>query len=98
MPLCRHCKAETSASHYDRVVNNLTPLYGPWDGWRMAGRFLIAPGKGCRITPERLTGMLWEEKARRSSVARLEHSRSRVATPVLFLERYCSKPLGDDAA
>lgn len=68
MTLCRVCKAETPASHYDRTVYNLTPLYGPWDGWRMAGRFLVAPGKAGRLIPERLLGMLWEERARIAQV------------------------------
>lgn len=92
MPRCRHCKAETTASHYDRTVYNVTPLYGPWEGWRMAGRYLVAPGKAGRLTPERLAGMLWEEQARsvqlrRSSVSQVERSRSRVATIVPFPKR-----------
>ena len=67
MPRCRHCKAETTAAHYDRIVHNKTALYGPFDGWRVSGRFLIAPGQAGRLTPERLLGMLWEERARRST-------------------------------
>lgn len=74
MPTCWHCQAETPTAHYERIVHNHTKLYGPWDGWRMAGRFLIAPGPAGRITPERLLGMLWEERARRSRVARVEQS------------------------
>lgn len=70
MPVCWHCKAETPASHFERVVHNHTALHAQWDGWRMAGRFLIAPGPAGRITPERLLGMLWEEKARRSTLAK----------------------------
>lgn len=63
MPRCFHCKAETSRSHYDRTVHNLTPLYGPWSGWRMAGRVLVSPD-GDRIAPERLRGILWAEVSR----------------------------------
>ena len=63
MTFCRHCKAETDASHYRRVVENHTPLYGPWDGWRMAGRDLIAPDRQ-RISPERLRGLLFAEANR----------------------------------
>ena len=61
MPTCWHCKAESPATHYARIVENRTALYGPWEGWRMAGRFLVAPD-GQRITPERLRGMLWAEQ------------------------------------
>lgn len=64
MPTCHHCRRESNAGHYDRIVHNKTALYGPFEGWRMAGRFLVAPGKAGRITPERLLGMLWEEQAR----------------------------------
>lgn len=60
MTFCRHCKAETDASHYRRVVENHTPLYGPWEGWRMAGRDLIAPDRQ-RISPERLRGLLFRQ-------------------------------------
>lgn len=68
MPICYHCKAESPAAHYARIVENKTALYGEWDGWRMAGRFLIAPGKAGRILPSRLLGMLWQEHhARRVS-------------------------------
>lgn len=56
MTTCFHCKAETEAAHYDRVVHNITPLHGPWAGWRMAGRQLVSPD-GTRFTPERLKGL-----------------------------------------
>lgn len=61
---CFHCNAEHPDGHYERVVHNKTALYGPWTGWRMAGRFLVAPDRE-RITPERLRGMLWRESHRR---------------------------------
>lgn len=71
MPRCWHCKTETSAAHYDRIVHNKLALYADWDGWRMAGRFLIAPGKAGKITPQRLLGMMWQEShARRVSGTR----------------------------
>lgn len=66
MVICYHCKQESSEAHYDRVVNNKTELHGPWGGWRMAGRYLIGPGKH-RITPERLRGILWHEDHRKPS-------------------------------
>lgn len=65
MTVCRHCKAETDVSHYRRVVENHTPLYGPWEGWRMAGRELITPDRE-RISPERLRGLLFREANRRA--------------------------------
>lgn len=64
MTTCFHCHAEHSEGHYERVVHNKTALYGPWAGWRMAGRFLVAPDRE-RITPERLCGILWRESNRR---------------------------------
>lgn len=57
MPTCFHCNRESSDAHYDRIVHNVTPLYGPWAGWRMAGRVLISPDRD-RISPERLRGLL----------------------------------------
>lgn len=68
MPICWHCKAETPAAHWERVVENRTALHGDWEGWRMSGRFLIAPGKAGRIMPARLLGMLWQERARSRSI------------------------------
>lgn len=66
MVKCWHCHAETTEEHYQRVVYGTGPLYGPWQGWRIAGRYLVGPG-GIRVTPERLRGLLWAE-ARRASL------------------------------
>ncbi len=60
---CWHCKAEHTQAHYERVVYNKTALWGPWEGWRMAGRDLVAPS-GDRICCRRLTGILWVERSR----------------------------------
>lgn len=68
MVRCWHCHAESPHAHYQRVVENKTPLYGEWAGWRMSGRFLIAPGNAGRILPARLLGMIWEERARAAQV------------------------------
>lgn len=62
MPTCWHCKAESSASHYDRIVHNKTALYGEWAGWRLSGRFLISPA-GARFTPERLAAIALHDRA-----------------------------------
>lgn len=70
MPRCWHCKAETPAAHWSRVVENKTPLYGEWEGWRMSGRFLIAPGKAGKIVPARLLGLLWQERVSRKVLSR----------------------------
>lgn len=61
MLTCHHCHAEHPEAHYDRTVHNRTPLYGPWAGWRMAGRDLVAPD-GARINPERLRGLAWRDE------------------------------------
>lgn len=60
---CMHCQAEHSAAHHERVVHNRMPLYGPWQGWRMAGRDLVSPS-GDRINQRRLVGILWVERCR----------------------------------
>lgn len=61
MTCCSHCKAEHPDSHYERVVHNKTDLHGPWSGWRLAGRDLVAPD-GQRLPPQRLRGLLWREQ------------------------------------
>ena len=62
---CWHCKTEVTRDHALRIAENKFALdWENWAGWRFSGRFLIAPGKAGRITPERLLGMLWEEQAR----------------------------------
>lgn len=61
MPTRFHCNRESDPAHHDRIVYNITPLYGPWAGWRMAGRVLVSPDRD-RISPERLRGLLWREK------------------------------------
>lgn len=67
---CHYCKHEFTAQHYARVVENRTPLYGPWEGWRMSGAWLIAPGKAGKIMPARLLGLLWQERVGRKAVSR----------------------------
>jgi hypothetical protein len=63
MPTCWHCKTETTREHYARVVDGKGPLYGPWEGWRTAGRFLVSPD-GDRLTPQRLRGLMFAERHR----------------------------------
>lgn len=71
---CPHCQTETTEEHYDRVVHNITRLHGPWAGWRLAGRDLVAPD-GDRITPERLRGLLLRQELE----ARRDRARTRAA-------------------
>jgi hypothetical protein len=78
MVTCWHCKAESPAAHYERITHNKTALYGPWLGWRLAGRFLIGPL--VRITPERLSGIAWRDR-----VSPVERTSSTGAHIVPFL-------------
>lgn len=36
-------------------------LPGDWIGWRLRGRHLVSPD-GERLTPERLSGLLWRDQ------------------------------------
>lgn len=72
MPRCRHCEIETDIEHHDRVVHNKTPLHGPWAGWRMAGKDLVAPD-GSRISPTRMRGIMF----RMDAEERLQRARAR---------------------
>lgn len=56
------CPNGCAAALHDRIAHNQTTLFGPWAGWRMAGRDLVAPD-GDRISPERLRGLLWRQAA-----------------------------------
>lgn len=69
MPVCFHCKTDHDHNHYDRVVRNVLRLHGPWEGWRMSGRFLIAPRKAGRITPELLGAQLYLQTQRAQLMA-----------------------------
>lgn len=39
----RPCPNPCAAAYYDRTVYNITPLHGPWSGWRMTGHRLVSP-------------------------------------------------------
>ena len=75
MPTCWHCKAESPSAHYDRIVHNRCELHGPWAGYRLAGKDLVAPD-GTRITPTRMRGILFRLEAEQ----RLERARLRNAS------------------
>lgn len=88
MPTCHYCRRESTAAHYDRIVHNKTALFGPFAGWRVSGRFLIAPGPAGRLTPERLLGMLWEERARLAQVRKRTPSSPENVYTLPPLERF----------
>lgn len=53
-PEGRPCPNNCAYQLAERTVYNLTPLYGQWAGWRMAGRVLVSPD-GDRIRNGRAT-------------------------------------------
>ena len=55
-----------------RVVHKHVELHGPWSGWRLAGRDLVAPD-GQRLSSERLRGLM----LRASLEARRDAARAR---------------------
>ncbi|MCC8484903.1 hypothetical protein VDG62_15475 [Xanthomonas campestris pv. raphani] len=56
------CPNNCAHDLHRRVVSNHVELTGPWAGWRLAGRDLVAPG-GERIPERRLRGLLWRADA-----------------------------------
>ena len=66
------CPNDCATQLYAQIVHNRLTLTGPWDGWRFAGRDLVAPD-GQRISPERLRGILF----RQALEARRDHARAR---------------------
>lgn len=56
------CPNSCAAALHDREVHNRVALSGQWQGWRLAGRDLVAPD-GQRIAPERLRGLLWRQES-----------------------------------
>lgn len=72
-----------AASHYQRIVSNQVALHGPWAGWRLAGRDVVAPDRQ-RINPERLRGLLMrqamEERLSNAKVRRQQKDLASVVT------------------
>lgn len=54
------CPNSCASDYYRRVIDNHVTLTGPWAGWRLAGRDLVAPS-GERIPERRLRGTLREK-------------------------------------
>ena len=82
MNRCWHCKNETPAAHYERVVYNKTALHAEWSGWRMTGRFLIGPHSE-RFTPERLAAIA------ASDASEKRVCNGRIVVPLKYGERRC---------
>jgi len=104
MPRCRHCEIETEAEHFDRVVHNKTPLHGPWAGWRMAGKDLVAPD-GTRVSPTRMRGVLFRieaeerlQRARIRNASRKERHRELVKVVIVDLGDWKRRHFGTSAA
>lgn len=68
------CPNHCAEAHFERTVHNITPLAGPWAGWRMAGKDLVGPD-GARISPTRMRGILFRLEAEE----RLTRARARNA-------------------
>ncbi|MEF9418102.1 MULTISPECIES: hypothetical protein [Xanthomonas] len=78
-PIGEQCPNSCVADLHRRVVTNHVELTGPWAGWRLAGRYLVAP-TGERIPERRLRGLLWHANASdiRDSVRRRNAKRKAV--------------------
>lgn len=62
-PADQPCPNPCAQAHADHHLRNHVELRGPWAGWRLAGRDLVAPS-GERIPERRLRGLLWSSEAR----------------------------------
>lgn len=51
-----------NAADFDWLVYGNGPLHGHWQGWRIAGRCLVAPDGG-RIPAERVRGLIFRQEA-----------------------------------
>lgn len=59
-PAGTQCPNDCAKALHERVTQNHVALTGPWAGWRLAGRDLVAPD-GQRINPQRLLGLMWRD-------------------------------------
>ncbi|WP_230938693.1 DUF3653 domain-containing protein [Xanthomonas translucens] len=78
-------------------------LHGPWAGWRLAGRDLVAPS-GERIAERRLRGLLWRadatdlrDAARNRNHARKARQQSMVKVVVVDLASWRERHFGSIA-
>jgi hypothetical protein len=76
-PPCHQPGAKPNSCYqamFEWTVHGVGPLYGPWSGWRLAGRNLVTPD-GLRLSPERVRGLAFRQDAE----ARLAAVRARRA-------------------
>lgn len=73
---------------HDALVYQRIDFTGRWHGWRMRGRDLVSPD-GDRISPERLTGLLWrvQAEARRDAARAKREAAERARSPVVTVLR-----------
>ncbi|PPU91426.1 hypothetical protein XalbCFBP2523_14775 [Xanthomonas albilineans] len=95
-PCPNHC-AQAHARH---VLDNHVELHGPWAGWRLAGRDLVAPS-GERIPERRLRGLLWRadaidlrDSARARNKARKARQQAMVKVVVVDLATWRDRHFG----
>jgi len=97
-PAGSSCPNECAAALHERITRNHVALTGPWAGWRLAGRDLVAPD-GQRINPQRLAGLMWRDsqelrQAGYAKRAQAEKPRQQVKVVVVDLADWQQRNLG----
>ena len=102
-PNGEQCPNTCASAHYRHVIENHVELHGPWAGWRLAGRDLVAPS-GERIPERRLRGLLWRADAsdlrdatRKRNAARKARQQSLVKVVVVDLGEWRERHFGTRA-
>ncbi len=102
-PSGQPCPNSCARDHARHVLDNHVDLHGPWAGWRLAGRDLVAPS-GERIPERRLRGLLWRADAtdlrdatRARNVARKARQQSMVKVVVVDLGDWRERHFGTRA-
>lgn len=102
-PAGKPCPNPCAHDQYRRVIDNHVALTGPWAGWRLAGRDLVAP-TGERIPERRLRGLLWRadasdlrDAARTRNAARKARQQSMVKVVVVNLDSWRDRHFGRSA-
>lgn len=97
------CPNNCARDHHRRIIDNHVQLTGPWAGWRLAGRDLVAP-TGERIPERRLRGLLWRADAtdlrdatRKRNEARKARQRDLVKVVVVDLGDWRERHFGTRA-
>ncbi|WP_185910730.1 hypothetical protein [Xanthomonas cerealis] len=97
------CPNQCAQAHARHIIDNHVDLHGPWTGWRLAGRDLVAPS-GERIPERRLRGLLWRADAtdlrdatRNRNLARKARQQSMVKVVVVDLASWRDRHFGSMA-